>query len=84
LYLLEEVAIVAEEALGAALGDQRLQDAGGDVGFADADGAGDEQAAAFGFEGEAVDEARARSSEASSERWAPENLVSKLSRVQCS
>ena len=37
LYLLEQVAVVEEEAGSATLGDQRLQDTDGEVGLADTD-----------------------------------------------
>ncbi len=56
LHLLEEVAVVVEEAGCAALCDEGLEDADGEVGLADADGAGDQQAGAGGLEGIAVDE----------------------------
>src|SRR5258708_28890298 len=44
LDLLQQVAIVVEQPGGSALGDQRLQDPHGQVGFADADRAGEQQA----------------------------------------
>ena len=57
LDLFEEVAVVDEEAGGAALGEESLEDADGEVGFADADGAGEEQTAATGFDGVGLNEA---------------------------
>ncbi len=50
LDLLEEVAVVDEEAVCAALGDQGPEDSDGEMGLAYADGAGDEQALAVGLE----------------------------------
>ena len=56
LDLLEEFAVVDEEAGGAAFGDEGLQDADGEVSFADADGAGEQEAGAAGFERVGLDE----------------------------
>src|SRR5205807_2354231 len=51
LNLLEELAVVAEEAFDAALTDQPLEDAGGEVCLPYPDGADEEQAAIGGVDG---------------------------------
>jgi hypothetical protein len=55
LHLLEEVAVVDEESGGSALCNVGVQDANGEVGFADAYGAGEEEAGSAGFERVAFD-----------------------------
>jgi hypothetical protein len=55
LDVLEQLAIVAEEAFDAALLHQAAQHAHGQVGFAHADGAGEEQALAGGIHGVSLD-----------------------------
>ncbi len=56
LDVLEQLAVVAEEAADAALLHEAAQDADGEMGFADADGAGEEQALAGGVDGVGLDE----------------------------
>jgi hypothetical protein len=47
LALFQQLAVVAEEAMDAFFNDEGLEDADGEMGFAYADGAGEEEAAAF-------------------------------------
>ena len=57
LDLLEEVAVIVEQAQGTAFSHQCTQDADGEVGLADADRAGEQQAVARRFERVAANEA---------------------------
>ncbi len=54
--VVEEFFVLPEDAGGAAVGDEGFEDADGEVGFAEAAGAGEEQAFAFGLDGEAIGE----------------------------
>jgi hypothetical protein len=56
LDLLEEIAVVVEEAFGAAVGDEGLEDADGEMGLADADVAGEEETFAVSLIGVGFDE----------------------------
>ena len=67
LDVLEQLAVVAEEAADAALLHEAAEDADGEVGFADADGAGEEQAFAGGVDWIGFDEF-ARGLQAETER----------------
>ncbi len=54
--VVEEFLVLPEDAGGAAVGDEGFEDADGEVGFAEAAGAGEEEAFAFGLDGEALGE----------------------------